>query len=486
MTTDPGDLVFDPTCGSGTTAYCAEKWGRRWITCDTSRVALSIARQRLLTSTFPYYKIEDDTGELHNPGHGFLYRTAPHIKMESIANNPRIDPVVERFNPLIEDKLKELNDASGLKMKEWEVPFEPNDIWSKKAKGLHIQFLKLKREKQTEIDRIIQEDAPQETLYDQPEEDRNAVRVSGPFTVEAIPPPVQDVDTPIGGVPEVGKGDDEGGGIGEAPFRGSDSHIPALIELLRKDGVTFPGNKRLKFSTLTPTSGGVLHAEGEAKNGEEGKRYSFSFGPLHGPVTLRQVEDGLSEAHRGGYDLIVFCGFAFDPEAQTAIEVSPHPRVKALLSHIRPDVILTDDKGESLLKTTASSQLFTVFGEPDVELVKEGDDYVVKLLGVDVYDPITGQVTSESAGQIAAWFLDTDYDRRTFCIVQAFFPNRSAWKKLERALKGILDQERFDLLTGRVSLPFKKGENSRVAVKVVDQRGNEVMKVMSLGKERYS
>ena len=471
MTTDPGDLVFDPTCGSGTTAYVAEQWGRRWITCDTSRVATSIARQRLLTATYPNYKIEADDPNEQNPKVGFVYKTVPHITLKSIAQNTEIDSVAERFNPLIEETLHKLKCELKQELKEWEVPFEPDGDWSDDAKYLHTQFIRLKREKQTEIDRIIQEYAPQEILYDQPEVDQKTVRVSGPFTVEAIPPPIYEPETPIGGAP----------GFEAEQYEG-DSHIAALIDLLRKDGVTFHDNKKLILATLTPRTGGVLHAEGEAKNGEEEKRYAFSFGPLHGPVSVRQVEDGLREAHRGGYDVIIFCGFAFDPEAQAAIEASPHPRVKAMLSHIRPDVIMTDAKGGSLLKTTASSQLFTVFGEPDIELVKEedGENFIVRLLGVDVYDPLTGQVNSENAGRIAAWFIDTDYDRRTFCVAQAFFPDKSAWKKLERALKGTIDHEKFEMLTGQESLPFKKGESGEVAIKVIDQRGNEVMKVMPL------
>jgi len=489
MSSNPGDIVFDPTCGSGTTAFVAEQWGRRWITCDTSRVALSLARQRLLTATFPYYKIEDDA-EGQNPRYGFKYKTVPHITLKSIAQNTRLDPVAEKYNPLIEAKLQALNEAlkkqpvKGFDPKtgwqEWEVPFEAGKDWSAEIKKLHAEFRKLKREKQQGIDRIILEDAPQETLYDRPEEDRSIVRVSGPFTVEAIPPPIYEAESPIESAPESLE-------RWSPPERWTpsrpDSHFATLINLLKQDGVTFPNNRKLKLETLTARSGGVLHAEGEA----EGKKYAFSFGPLHGAVSLMQVEDGLRDAYRGGYDEIIFCGFAFDPEAQAAIEPNPHPKLKAHLSHIRPDVILKDAEGGDLLKTTASSQLFTVFGEPDIELQKvgdadfgKGDEFTIKLLGVDVYDPITGTVTSENAGKVAAWFIDTDYDGRTFCIVQAFFPNKDAWKKLERALKGKLDEDRFDLLTGQVSLPFKPGKHKKAAVKVIDQRGNEVMRVVKL------
>ncbi|MBN2563452.1 MAG: site-specific DNA-methyltransferase [Phycisphaerae bacterium] len=424
MSTDPGDLVMDPTCGSGTTAYVAEQGGRRWITCDTSRVAVALARQRLLTATFPYYTLYDEKAGIKA---GLVYKTVPHITLKSIAQNRRLDSA----------KTSE------------------------------------------ERKRIIQEDAPQETLYDQPQVDKKVVRVSGPFTVEAIPPPVQMSESPIGGAPQP---EDQKEAM-PAPSAGSIPHIPMLIELLRQDGVTFPDNKRMLFETLTAREGGVLHAEGEPKNGNGGlKRIAVSFGPQHGPVTGMQVEDGLREAYRAGFDAVVFCGFAFEGPAHAAIEASVHPKVKAFLAHIRPDVNLTDARGGSLLKTTASSQLFTAFGEPDAEPQKlQGkDEYQITLKGVDVYDPMTGEVHSATAEKIAAWFVDTDYDGRTFCVCQAFFPNKSAWGKIERALKGTLDEEKFDLLTGTVSLPFEPGKHKRAAVKVIDQRGNEVMRVLSL------
>lgn len=470
MTTDPGDLIFDPTCGSGTTAYVAEQWGRRWITCDTSRVAISLARQRVLTSTFSYYLI-DNEGNGQNPSYGFKYKTIPHITLKSIAQNSRIDGVAEKYNPLIRRELKELNKSVGASYQEWEVPFESEKEWDPTAKTHLKKFLDLIKQKREAIDKIIGEDADQEILYDQPEIDRGVVRVSGPFTVEAIPPPVYEVETPIGGGPEA---------IATEEMAGTkhmvENHIPTLIHLLQKDGVTFPDNKKVVFDILTTRSGGVLHAEGEV----ELKKYAISFGPLHGPISVMQVEDGLREAHMGGYDEVIFCGFAFDPEAQATINANPHPKVKAHASHIRPDVILKDSEGGELLKTTASSQLFTVFGEPDIQVDRKKDEYIFKLLGVDIYDPITGMVNSENADRVAAWFLDTDYDKRTFCIVQAFFPSKNDWEKLKRALKGVLNESRFDMLTGQISLPFKIGKYKRAAVKVIDQRGNEVMKVVDL------
>ncbi|MBC8185691.1 hypothetical protein H8E88_31785 [candidate division KSB1 bacterium] len=330
----------------------------------------------------------------------------------------------------------------------------------------------MKRDKQTRIDAIIAEDAPQETLYDQPEKDNKTVRVTGPFTVEAIPAPGVEA-SPIEGM------DDELESFADdAPIAMEDeNHIPYLITLMQKDGVLFPDNKKMVFESLNTRSGGVIHAEGQS----DGKQVGISFGPLHGPVSIMQVTDGLREANLGGFDEIIFCGFAFDPEAQSTISENPHPKVQAHMSHIKPDVLLTDDKGDSLLKTTTGSQLFTVFGEPDIELNKSDDEYTITLNGVDVYDPVDGVVHSENAGRVAAWFLDTDYDGRTFCITQAFFPDKSAWKKIERALKGTLDEDLFEMLTEQESLPFKKGKHEKVAVKVIDPRGNEVMKVVKLG-----
>ena len=389
--------------------------------------------------------------------------------------------MVERYHPLLDEALAGLNAAAGQAWQAWEVPSDGKAGWAKETREIHGRYLDLRRRKQQEIDRIIAEDAPQETLYDQPQIDNKIVRVSGPFTVEAIPPAVEQfmqAESPIGGEPEPLPG---------PPLRGEGegNHIALLIELMRQDGITFPDNRRLRFASLTPLTGGVLHAEGvapvaqTAADGQE-QRVAISFGPQHGAVTARQVEDGLWEAVRGGYDLLVFAGFAFDAAALSAIETG-HPRLKVVFSHIRPDVLLTDARGESLLKTTASAQLFTVFGEPDVVVrPREDGTWEVELLGVDVYDPLTGEVHSARASQVAAWFLDTDYDRRTFHICQAFFPNKSAWQKLERALKGTLNDDLFDQLTGRVSLPFEPGEHGRIAVKVIDQRGNEVMRVMGI------
>ncbi len=472
MTTDPGDLVLDPTCGSGTTAYVAEQWGRRWITIDTSRVALAIARQRLLTAVFPYYKLYDSAKGVSA---GFIYKTVPHITLKSIAQNPMIDVIYDRYQPRIEELVKKIQQILDKEIPEWEIPIEFPDDWPDEAKEVHQEWRRLTLKRRKEIDEEIARSAPQEILYDQPQIDRSVVRVSGPFTVEAIPPVYKEEATPIGGEPEVPQ---------EEAVQEDSAHIAKLIDLLSTDGVTFPNNKKMKFKSLNSYTGGIIHAIGEPENGDGNlKKVGISFGPLHGPVTARQVEDGLREANLGGFDGIIFCGFAFEGQAHAIIEQDIHPNVRSFLAHIRPDVILTDATGQSLLKTTASSQLFTVFGEPDIELIDLGNQkYQIEIKGVDVYDPVTGEVISTNVDKIAAWFVDTDYDDRAFCITQAYFPDKSAWKKIERALKGTLDPEKFELLTGHKSLPFKAGENKKAAVKVIDPRGNEVMKIIYLGK----
>jgi adenine-specific DNA-methyltransferase len=421
MTTDPGDLVLDPTSGSGTTAYVAEQWGRRWITCDTSRVALTLSRQRLMTAVYPYYKLADE--EMGVKG-GFIYEEVPHVTLKSIAQN------------------------------------EPSE---------------------------------KEILFDKPEIDRKKVRVAGPLTVEGIPQHSTldfadvnyEAESAVIARSETTKqsqGEILRFAQNDTRRTDAENHVNTLVELLRKDGVTFPGNKKMKFENLISVRSGFIHAEGEPVEKNGLKKVAVSFGPPHGPVTVGQVQEGIREAHINGYNGIIFCGFAFD---SSAMDVK-HPKVKVFYSHIRPDVLVGD-----LLKTTASSQLFTVFGEPDIEIKTISNlksqisdkekEYEIILKGVDIYDPLTGEVYSDNGNRIAAWFIDTDYDKRAFCISQAFFPDSSAWDKLKRALKASIDEDKFELLTSTRSLPFKLGKENRIAVKVIDHRGNEVMVVREMG-----
>lgn len=387
MTTDPGDLVFDPTCGSGTTAYVAEQWGRRWITCDTSRVALALARQRLMTATFPMYR-------LAHPEQGvkgaFVYKTVPHITLKSIAQN------------------------------------EPPET---------------------------------ETLYDQPEVERGTVRVAGPFTVEAVQPPALDPDAV-----DV-----------EAPSEADDaaSYLERMIEQLRRSGLTIRG-QHVPITRIAPLIGGVLHAEADYTEAGKTVTAAVLFGPQYGPLTSSQLQDALGEA-RGSYSALVACGFAFDAPAHALMQKS-NLRPPIIGVAINADLLM-----DGLLKTSKASQVFSVFGKPDVQLSPPSPDgYTVTVRGVDIYDPNTGDLDTASADQVAAWFLDSDYDGATFLVRQAYFPSQSPnpWEKISKALKGSIDPEQFAALQRTTSLPFKAGKHRQCAVKVIDLRGNEVMTVL--------
>lgn len=418
MTTDPGDLVLDPTCGSGTTAFVAEQWGRRWISCDTSRVALSLARQRLLTARFPYYRLRSDRVR-----DGFVYQTVPHITLGGIANNSHIESASTRIQK----------------------------------------------------ERVIRESAEQEVLYDQPMEDKGRVRVSGPFTVEAIP--VATLEDPN----SVQEGDESGNTPPSAMGRVADpagDYLTMMLDLVRKSGVQFAGSRHLKVPSIRAVKGPYeyLHAEAESDMEGDPRRIAISFGPKHAPVTPMQVRDALTETR--GYDWVIFIGFGCDPEARRMIDQGVHGR-QLDFANAAPDILVGD-----LLKTTKATKLFTVFGAPDVRVHKEGDGLVsVELTGVDLYDPITGSTNHGKGDDVAAWFLDHDYDGRSFCICQALFPGRTTknpWEKLQKALKGTIDEEKFEQLRTTRSLPFKAGK--KVAVTVIDDRGNEVIKVVDTAK----
>jgi adenine-specific DNA-methyltransferase len=410
MTTDPGDLVFDPTCGSGTTAYVAEQWGRRWITCDTSRVALALARQRLMTASYEYYQLADSDRGVDG---GFRYRTVPHVMLQNIAQN------------------------------------EPPEI---------------------------------ETLYDQPLVDHARARVAGPYTVEQIPSfGIDPVEAELY-EPAVLAEDDRSDDIRHRGESDPVHSIGELVDLLRIDGVRLPGGRKLDFVSLAPTAdGGLIHAEGEFDEAGERRRIAVSFGPLHGPIGARQVEDVLSQAVFGPYHAILFAGFAINGSAQSLIQNYRTPKhTQLLMANIAADVLVPD-----LLKNRRGQQLFAVFGEPDVSVRAVGaDEFEVEVRGMDVYDPATGEVTSDDTGQVAAWLLDQDYDRRSFLVSQAFFPGASGsadpWERLSRALRGWVDPDAFEMLRGTISLPFRAGKERRVAVKVIDFRGNEAIRILDL------
>ncbi len=537
MTTDPGDLVLDPTCGSGTTAYVAEQWGRRWISVDASRVAIAIARQRLLTAKFDYYKLRPTSAEdvdrnpdgpwLHDPEGNisgtctFDCKTVPHITLKSIARNQALDPIFEKWSPVLAEKLAALNKALAASVnkkirgsliqklqdkilkqgrrsvtdaderrwrlpekewREWEVPFDTDPDWPEALKTALDDYRAAWRQKMDEVNGCIAARADSEELVDQPLKDNTKVRVAGPFTVEGVIPAEESIDvepeaSPIGGAPgELDAFGAEADTIA-SEAKNAEAYVDRMIRLLRGDGVRFPDNRVMKIANLEALAeGSVIHARGTWGDDSEERQVAVMFGPQYGSLNTLMVEDGIRAASRRGFDDVVFAAFSFDGAAQAVIQEVADPHVRLHMAQIRPDVNMGD-----LLKTTVSSQLFTVSGTPRTK-IKQAEDglFTVEMAGVDIYDPVSNTVRSTGAAKVAAWFLDTDYDSRCFCVTQAFFPDRSAWDKLARALNNALDEEVFARLAGTVSMPFPAGEHKRIAVKVIDTRGNEVMRIHSL------
>jgi adenine-specific DNA-methyltransferase len=406
MVTDPGDIVLDPTCGSGTTAYVAEQWGRRWITIDTSRVPLALTRQRLLTATFPYYQLKD---EARGPAGGFVYvrkqnrkgeevgGIVPHATLKSIANN------------------------------------EPPD---------------------------------EEVLVDRPEVDNRYVRVTGPFALEAtIPAPV----------------DWEGDGTEDSGASAAEEHesfVDRMLEVLRRSPVLHLGGGRtVTVKNVRPPAKTLsLSAEAVVVNGDE-RPVAFVFGPENGAITQLTVHEALKEANLKGYAHLYVIAFAIQADARLLIERSAEMGLPpATYVQATPDLMMGD-----LLKNMRSSQIFSVCGLPEVALRRLADGKCqAELAGLDVFDPVTMKADHRAGGDVPAWFLDTDYNGLCFHVSQAFFPRTGAWDDLRRALRGEYDDTVWDHLAGTTSAPFEAGEHGQVAVKVIDDRGNELLVVKSL------
>ena len=484
MTTDPGDLVLDPTCGSGTTAYVAEQWGRRWITIDTSRVALTLARTRLMSAKFPYYLLADSpegikkeaeiTGKIPPSSHktdgdikkGFVYKRVPHLTLKSIANNPDIDGIHSKWQEKLEPLRKKINELLKQSYKEWQIPREPDQKWPVQAGELHRQWWEYRRKRQEEIDKTIAHYAETETLYDQPYEDNKRIRVTGPFTVESLSPHrviASDEERPTA---EVEAQKEAGAGQFET----------MILDNLRKAGVQNTiKNERLKFDWLDPYAGEWLHAAGEytEKDGTT-RRVAICIGPEHGTVGAELVKEAAKEAVKGvGFDLLIVCGFAFDPHVSE--EARRYGKLTVLVTRMNPDLSM----GDELLKTTGAGNLFMVFGEPDVDIREREDGKVVaEIRGVDVYDPTTGQIRSSSTDDIACWFIDTDYNEESFFVRHAYFTGADEpYEKLKRALKAEIDEAAWSSLYSTVSHPFAVPKTGKIAIKVINHYGDEVLKV---------
>ena len=369
--------------------------------------------------------------------------------------------------------------------RDWEVPFDTDPDWPKALQDALTAYRKAWRQKMDEVNACIAARADQEELVDQPIIDRGKVRVSGPFTMEGIIPAEESIEddraeeSPIAGAPESLETFGEGEGSVQTEPQNAEAYLDRMIRLLREDGVRFPDNKVMKFSGLEALAdGSTLHAKGTWANGDKKERQvAVMFGPQYGPLIAPMVEDGIRVAARRGFDDLVFAAFSFDGAAQAAIQDDPDPKLRIHMAQIRPDVNMGD-----LLKTTVSSQLFTVSGSPRTKPERQKDGQGLSRNGRRRYlRPGTNAVRSTGAEKVAAWFLDSDYDGRCFCVCQAFFPDKSAWEKLGKRLGGALDEDAFAKFSGTVSLPFPEGEHKRIAVKVIDPRGNEVLRVHKLG-----
>ena len=522
MTTDPGDLVFDPTCGSGTTAYVSEQQGRRWITIDTSRVALALARSRIMGARYPYYTLADSpdgqreearlsgSEPKNSPTYGdvrqgFVYQRVPHVTLKAVANNTEIDTIWAQRQPAVEIALAALNEAlcdhptpfpvtCGARKRqtvdftapaesvelpngdpalangllEWEVPRDAPEDWPAPARSALAEFWDARITRQRDIDASIARKADFEHLFDKPVEDKSKIRVAGPFTVESLAPHrTLAVDEQDELVPEAAES--------HAPYgTGQYGDFTAMvIENLRAAGVQQAHRQdRIEFSSLSAWPGEYIGAEGRYPEGERERRAGVLIGPEFGTVARSDLVGAAREAADAGFDVLVSCAFAYDAHASELPKLGKIPILKARMN---ADLHM----GENL-KTTGKGNLFVIFGEPDIEIEPAGDDQVqVRLRGVDVFHPQTGEVRSDSADGIACWFLDTDYNGESFFVRHAYFPGAATdpYKALKTTLKAEIDQEAWESLRRDVSRPFAKPTSGRIAVKVINHLGDEVMKV---------
>jgi adenine-specific DNA-methyltransferase len=489
MTTDPGDLVLDPTCGSGTTAAVAEQWGRRWITIDTSRVALALARARLMGARYPFYLLADSRdgqakesevtraapslqpvhGDLR---HGFVYERVPHIMLSSISNNAEIDVIWDQWQAKLEPLRGSLNSALKKSWHEWEIPREADAKWPEATKKLHADWWAARIARQKEIDASIAAKAEFEYLYDKPYEDKKKVRVAGPFTVESLSPHrvlgVDENDELIDPKRQISAADE------------TQSFTQMVLENLKSAGVQQAHKEdKIVFTSLVPWSGDLVCAEGRYREGnaETGpeKRAAIFIGPEFGTVTRPDLVAAAKEAGDAGFDVLIAC--AFNYEAHTT-EFAKLGRLPVLKARMNADLHMSED-----LKNTGKGNLFVIFGEPDIEIQPaEGGKIQVKVKGVDVFDPASGEVRSDDTDKIACWFIDTDYNEESFFVRHAYFLGANdPYGALKTTLKAEINAEAWESLHSDTSRAFPKPKSGRIAVKVINHLGDEVMKVFKVG-----
>jgi len=538
MTTDPGDLVLDPTCGSGTTAYVAEQWGRRWITIDTSRVSLALARARIMGARYPYYLLADTyegqqkeaeitrTVASSSPTYGrisqgFVYKRVPHIMLKSIANNAEIDVIWERFQPELEALREKLNKLLGTNFEEWGVPRAPGNPWSdaqvklhattlsadtdkkkqtaltklnqvlkrnysfqdlpespcddwdnEEAIEIHRQWWELRIARQQEIDASIAAKAEQEYLYDKPYEDKKKVRVAGPFTVESLSPHralgLDENDELID--PMADRGDE---------FADTQDFTHIILENLKIAGVQQAHKTdKINFTSIKPWPGYFICAEGRYLEGGEAsgveRRAAIFIGPEFGTVSRPDLVTAAREAGDADFDVLISCAFNYEAHAT---EFNKLGRIPVLKARMNADLHMAED-----LKNTDKANLFVIFGEPDIDIIETDDGQIqVKVNGVDVFHPNTGEVRSDNADGIACWFVDTDYNEESFFVRQAYFLGANdPYKALKNTLKAEINEEAWQSLYGDISRPFDKPASGRIAVKVINHLGDEVMKVFGV------
>ncbi len=486
MATDPGDLVLDPTCGSGTTAYVAEQWGRRWITIDTSRVALALARARIMGARYPYYLLSDSPegqfkeAQLRNLGpantptrgdirQGFVYERVPHITLKSIANNAEIDVIWEQYQPSLEASREELNRLLGKTYQEWQIPREADPAWPAAVAKVHASWWATRIERQRSIDGSISAKAEFENLYDRPYEDKNKVRVAGPFTVESLSPhrmlAIQDDDLAPSATAVYDDPKDAG------------NYVQVILDTLKASGVQQTDKSaRIVFDSLQPWPGdGIICAEGRYTDADGAtKRTGIMIGPEFGTVGRQDLVVAARAAADANFDVLIACAFNF--EAQTT-DFNALGRIRVLKARMNADLHMAED-----LKNTGKGNLFVVFGEPDIEIQPVAQDEIrVQVKGIDVFHPGTGEVTSSDPDELACWFIDTDYNDESFFVRQAYFLGANdPYKSLKTTLKAEIDREAWESLCSDTSRAFPKPESGRIAVKVINHLGDEVMKVFTV------
>ncbi len=546
MTTDPGDLVLDPTCGSGTTAYVAEQWGRRWITIDTSRVALALARARIMGARYPYYLLADseqgkrkewelrgttggnpngsegvnggeETPSLqvgfqptyNNLRHGFVYERVPHITLKSIANNTEIDVIYEKWQETLEPLREEINKALGKNWQEWEIPrelatehtegteAERNDSLRSQCSLWLKSWWEARIARQKEIDASIAAKAEFEYLYDKPYDDKKKVRVAGPFTVESLSPhrtlgmdENDELIDPMRPRRENHPADEASAPLlrKEGSFEGQDFASMILENLKtagvqqahKEDKITFtngptgwPGHYICATAEVTSEKRLVARDKDTDHQSQTTNHYraGIFIGPEFGTVSRSDLVAAAREAGDAGFDVVIACAFNYDAHSS---EFDKLGRVPVLKARMNADLHMADD-----LKNTGKGNLFVIFGEPDVEVIYLEDDKVqIKVRGVDVFDPKSGEVRSDGADGIACWFIDTDYNEESFFVRHAYFLGQNdPYKSLKTSLKAEINEEAWSTLNSDTSRPFNKPESGRIAVKVINHLGDEVMKV---------